>query len=62
MFKIEIQASNKTWFADAELDAPITAIEADKRIAELRAQGFKARAKMIEDQTCNWIAKRLLYE
>lgn len=43
MFKVEIQATDKTWFV-AEGGESLTAEQADKLVAELRAQGFTARA------------------
>ena len=47
-FAIEIQATNKKWFADCDMPVTNDPIKADERIAELRKQGFKARARMID--------------
>lgn len=46
VFKVEIQATNKTWFI-ADGGENLTAEEADKMLAELRAQGFTARASFV---------------
>ena len=43
MFKVEVQASNKTWFV-ADGGESLTAEAADAMVTELRAKGFKARA------------------
>lgn len=43
MFNVEIQATNKVWFF-ADGGENLSAEAADKLVAELRAQGFKARA------------------
>lgn len=50
---IEIQATNKTWFADHELPVTTDPVKGDERIAELRRQGFKARGRMIVPDTEN---------
>ena len=46
---IEIQATNKTWFADHELPVTNDPVKGDERIAELRRQGFKARGRVIDE-------------
>lgn len=47
-WRIEIQATNKTWFADHVLPVTSDPVKADERIAELRRQGFKARGRMTD--------------
>ena len=44
---VEICATDRTWFRAGEAAEPMTPEEADALIAELRGQGFHARAKFI---------------
>ena len=46
-FNVEIQATNKTWFI-ADQGEGLDADAADKLLNSLRAQGFTARAVMID--------------
>jgi len=49
MFNVEIQATNGKWFT-AYKGENLAPNEADKLITELRAQGFKARATLIDER------------
>jgi hypothetical protein len=47
MFNVEIQAGNKTWFV-ADQGENLSPELADKLIAKLREQGFKARGVFVD--------------
>lgn len=48
VWRIEIQATDKTWFLDHILPVTSDPKKGDERISELRRQGFKARGRMEE--------------
>ena len=47
MFNVEIQADDKSWFVAHE-GGNLTPEAADKMIEQLRAEGFRVRAVMVE--------------
>lgn len=45
---IEVRDDAGKWFADCENPKPVALVAADQRVAQLRAQGFKARARLAD--------------
>jgi hypothetical protein len=45
---VEIRDTAGKWFPDCENPLPISPSAADNRVADLRASGIKARARLIE--------------
>ena len=47
-FVVEVRATDRTWFSAVEAEGARTPEEADALVAKLRAQGFEARARILD--------------